>query len=306
MRVFLTGATGYVGSAVLDAFVRSGHQVLALVRQSSKSAEVFSRHGMETVIGDLSNPASFVTAAATCDTLVHTAFESGARGASVDRLAVEAMIDVAARNGAAGRRTTVLYTSSASVLGSVEGEATEETTPMPPALVAWRPAHEAAVLEGARRAGARAAIIRPGVVYGGAQGTVGDLLRDGANGLIRVVGDGRNRWPCIYDRDLADLYVRLATHPDAEGVFHATDHADERVQDIVDAIARHARTRPDVRYMPLPEARAKLGPYADALSLDQVVRSVKARALGWAPSLHSITGNIARLFEEFRTSREAA
>jgi len=178
--------------------------------------------------------------------------------------------------------------------------------PVPPALVAWRPAHEAAVLDGAQRAGARGIVIRPGIVYGGAQGAVGEMLQSAANGLIRVVGDGSNRWPCIYDRDLADLYVRLAMHSDAEGVFHATDHADERVEDIVEAIARHARTPPDVRHVPLPEARQKLGAYADALALDQVVRSPRARALGWAPSLHSIGGNVARLLEEFRAARAAA
>jgi nucleoside-diphosphate-sugar epimerase len=310
MRIFLTGATGYVGSAVLDAFVRAGHRVTALVRHSSAVPDHVARTGLETVIGDLSNPASYVAAAAACDTLVHTAFESSARGTAVDRLAVEALMDVAARVTATGRRVTVLYTSSATVLGSVsESEATgatEDAVPAPPALVAWRPAHERAVLESARQSGARAAVIRPGIVYGGAQGTVGDLLRDAGNGLIRVVGDGHNRWSCIYDRDLADLYVRLARHPDAEGVFHATDDANERVDDIVEAIARHARMRPDVRRVPLPEARVKLGPLADALALDQVVRCPRSLALGWAPSLHSITGNVARLAEEFRRSREAA
>jgi len=305
MRVFLTGATGYVGSAVLEAFVKAGHQVTALVRHAGKSVDLLSRHGVETVVGDLTNPASFASAAGTCDTLVHTALDSSARTASVDRMAVEALIDLAGRAAAAGRRATVIYTSTASVLGHADG-AGEEAAVQPPALVAWRPAHEAAVLEGAGGAGVRAIVVRPGIVYGGAQGTVGDLLRDAANGLIRVVGDGGNRWSCIYDRDLADLYVRLAVHPDAEGVFHATDHAEERVEDIVEAIARHARMRPDVRHVPLPEARVKMGPYADVLALDQVVRSTRARDLGWAPSLHSISGNIARLLEEFRASREAA
>jgi hypothetical protein len=64
--------------------------------------------------------------------------------------------------------------------------------------------------------------------------------------------------------------------------------------------------RPDVRHVPLAEARAKMGPYADALALDQRVRSPRARALGWSPSLHSVAGNVARLQEEFRTRREAA
>jgi nucleoside-diphosphate-sugar epimerase len=300
MRVFLTGATGYVGSAVLDAFVRAGHRVTALVRHSSTASDAPARPGV-----DLSNPASYVAAAAACDTLVHTAFESSARGASVDRVAVEALMDVAARITAAGRRVSVIYTSSASVLGNVNAAA-EDTLPSPPALGSWRPAHEAAVLESGQRSGTRAIVVRPGIVYGGAQGAIADLLQAAADGLIRVVGDGSNRWPTIYDRDLADLYVRLAVHPDADGVFHATDQADERVDDIVEAIARHARTRPDVRHVPLSEARQKPGPYADLVALDQVVRSPRARALGWSPSLHSITGNVARLHEEFRSAQAAA
>ena len=307
MRVFLTGATGYVGSAVLEAFVRAGHRVTTLVRHSSPASEASSRPpGVDAFVGDLSNPASYIATAATCDALVHTAFESSPRGASVDRVVVEALTDVAARVTAAGRRVAVIYTSSASVLGNVDVAAAEDAAPRPPAGVSWRPAHETAVIESAQRSGARAIIVRPGIVYGGAQGAVTELLQGAANGLIRVIGDGSNRWPSIYDRDLAELYVRLATNPDAEGVFHATNDADERVDDIVEAIARHARTRPDVRHVPLTEARLKLGPYADAVALDQVVRSPRARAIGWSPSLHSITGNVARLLEEFRSAQAAA
>ena len=90
-------------------------------------------------------------------------------------------------------------------------------------------------------------------------------------------------------------------------MFHANDEADERVSDIVEAISTHVKMRPDVRHVPLPEARAKLGDYAEALALDQKIRSPRARALGWAPSLHSVSGSVARLLEEFRSaSREAA
>jgi nucleoside-diphosphate-sugar epimerase len=306
MHVFLTGATGYVGSAVLDAFVRAGHRVTTLVRHSSAVNDASSRPGVDAIVGDLSNPASYIAVAASCDALVHTAFESSARGASVDGVAVEALMDVAARVTAAGRRVAVVYTSSVGVLGSAGSPAAEDAVPNPPASVAWRLAHEEAVLAGARRSGARGVVVRPGIVYGGAQGAVGELLQAAADGLIRVIGDGSNRWASIYDRDLAELYVRLAANPEAEGVFHATDEADERVDDIVEAISRHARMRPDVRHVPLPEARPKPGPYADAVTLDRVVRGPRARALGWSPSLHSITGNVARLLEEFRSAQAAA
>ena len=61
--------------------------------------------------------------------------------------------------------------------------------------------------------------------------------------------------------------------------------------------------KPDVRYVPIDEARHKMGAFADALALDQVVRSPRARALGWTPTLHSVAGNAARLLEEWRASR---
>ena len=149
-------------------------------------------------------------------------------------------------------------------------------------------------------------MIRPGIVYGGARGIIGDVLKDAANGLVRVVGDGRNRWACVYDRDLADLYARVIAAPDASGIYHANDEADERVDDIVEAVARYARMEPDVRHMPIEEARAKMGPYAEALALNQVIRSPRARALGWAPTLHSVAGNVPRLIEEYRAARVAA
>jgi nucleoside-diphosphate-sugar epimerase len=121
--------------------------------------------------------------------------------------------------------------------------------------------------------------------------------------LVRVIGDGNNHWPLFYDRDLGDLYARLAASADASGVYHANDEGDERVNDIVSAIKPYLPVKPDVRHVPIEEARTKMGPFADALALDQVVRSPRARALGWTPTLHSVTGNAARLLEEWRGSR---
>jgi nucleoside-diphosphate-sugar epimerase len=123
---------------------------------------------------------------------------------------------------------------------------------------------------------------------------------------MRGVGDGNNHWSLVYDRDLGELIVRLVEIRDAAGIYHANDEGDERVNDLVEAIAAHPLIRPDVRYVPLAEARAKMGPVAEALALDQILRSPRARALGWMPSLHSVARNAARLFEEWRRAREAA
>jgi nucleoside-diphosphate-sugar epimerase len=304
MRIFLTGATGYIGSAVLDALVRAGHDVTALVRDPEKGERIAHR-GVEAVVGELSKGRSYVAKAEACDAIVHTAFEHSKRGQAVDKQAIENLMTAAGKRAAAGKPAAFIYTSGVWVLGDTQGQATEDAPVRPISLVAWRPEHERLVLDRGQ-AGVRTAIVRPGVVYGGSRGIVGDMLKDALNGLVRVVGEGRNHWSCIYDRDLADLYVRVAAHPDAAGIFHANDEADERVVDIVDAIARQAKMRPDVRHVPIEEARAKMGPYADALALDQIVRSPRARALGWAPTLHSVSANVPRLLEEFRNTREAA
>ena len=243
-RVFLTGSTGYIGSAVLDALLRAGLQVTALVREPAK-AERLSNRGVESVLGALGTTRSFVAAAAASDVLVHTAYERSKNGQKVDRQTIETFLEAANRRKARGLATAVIYTSGIWVLGSTQGQATEDAPLRPTPLVAWRPDHEQLVLDAGADSGIRTAVIRPAIVYGGARGIVADLLKDAQNGLVRVVGDGQNRWPCVYDRDLADLYARVATNPEARGIFHANDEADERVIDIVDAIASHAKVRRD-------------------------------------------------------------
>jgi nucleoside-diphosphate-sugar epimerase len=189
------------------------------------------------------------------------------------------------------------------VLGHLPEPADERAPTNPIALAAFRPAHERLVLDAASDR-LRTVVVRPGVVYGGGDGIVSEIFKSANNGLVRVIGDGNNHWPLVYERDLADLYARLVGRDDADGVYHANDEGDERVNDIVSAVRSHLPMKPDVRYVPIEEARNKMGPYADALALDQLVRSPRARALGWTPSLHSVAGNAARLLEEWRAAQK--
>jgi len=298
MRVFLTGGTGYVGSAVLDALVRSGHRVDALVRNPEDAARVTAR-GAHAVSGDLLNAASWRATAAAADGAVHAAVDYTARQRDVDAAAIDGLAGLPARPG-----RFLIYTSGIWVLGSAP-QPVDETAPVNPVeLVSWRPSHELRVLAMAAQ-GVRAIVVRPGIVYGGSRGIVGDLLKDAANSLVRIVGGGDNHWPLVYDRDLGELYARLIGTADAAGVYHATDGGAETVNEIVAALAEHAPTEPSIRRVPLAEARKKMGPYADALALDQIVRSPRARAIGWSPTLHSVSGNAARLFEEWRRGKAA-
>jgi nucleoside-diphosphate-sugar epimerase len=297
MRVFLTGATGYIGNAVLDGLLRAGHSVSALVRGQGAADRIAAR-GADPVRGDLGSPAKYRDVAASHDAIIHAAFSASARGPALDAQAVDAFLGVAGTRGP----STVIYTSGIWVLGPAPQPATEDTPVHPIDLAAWRQAVEQRVL-GASSDKVRTIVIRPGYVYGGARGYVSDMLKDAENGLMRVIGTGDNHWPVVYERDMAELYVRLLATPTASGIYHATDESGDTLKDIVEAIAAHAPARPEVRYMPLAEARKKMGPLADALALDQVVLSPRARALGWAPTLATLTRNVPRLFEEWRNAR---
>ncbi|HEY3383322.1 MAG TPA: NAD(P)H-binding protein [Vicinamibacterales bacterium] len=297
MRIFLTGASGYIGSAVLDALVRGGHQVTGLVRNSEKAGQVLAR-GATPLIGDLADPSSYQEAAVGHEGIIHAGFD-GAHAVDVDRTAVETLLAAAQSRGTGAGDRVIVYTSGIWVLGPTSLPVAEDAPLNPAAIVEYRPAHEQRVVAAAGN-GLRTIVVRPGIVYGGSRGIVGDLFRDASNGLVRVIGSGENHWPVVYDRDLGDLYARFAANPAASGIYHANDEGDERVNDIVEAIVTQVPGTPDVRRVPIDEAKAKHGAYALAMALDQRIRSPRAHALGWAPTLRSISGNTARLFEEWR------
>src|SRR5437763_5613725 len=151
MRIFLTGATGYVGAAVLDALVRGGHDVTALVRNNEKARGVAKR-GAHPVIGNLNDLESFRGSAEAQDGYVHTAFDSSAAGgASIERPAIEALIAAAKRPRTAGAaapaKRFVIYTSGVWVLGKVPEPADETAAINPIPLVSFRPSHEQPVLD---------------------------------------------------------------------------------------------------------------------------------------------------------------
>src|SRR5216684_4758063 len=113
MRIFLTGATGYIGGAVLDALVRGGHDVTALVRDNEKAARVAKR-GAHPVIGNLAEPESFRAAADAQDGYVHAAYDTrSGRGPSIEQTALETIIATAKRprtGGSTAAKRFIIYT----------------------------------------------------------------------------------------------------------------------------------------------------------------------------------------------------
>src|SRR5215212_43328 len=178
MRIFLTGSTGYIGSAVLDALVRGGHDVTALVRNKEKARRVAKRGG-HPVIGELADPASYRAAADAQDGYVHAAYDSrSGKGPAIERTALEIIIAAAQRprTSAAGNpaKRFVIYTSGIWILGRTHEPAAEDSPINPIEIASWRPDNEKLVIDAANDY-LRTAVVRPGVIYGGANGIVGDI-----------------------------------------------------------------------------------------------------------------------------------
>ena len=278
MRIFVTGATGYIGGAVSVALRRAGHDVRGLARTPEKAARL-RRYEIEPVVGDMTHPGSYHEALDECAVLVHAAVDYGAGVVDPDRAVIDTFLAAGTRGA---RPKTVLYTSGVWVYGDTRGRWADETTPPAPVpMVAWRPEHERLVLE---NPGVRGLVVRPGCVYGLAGSLTGRWFESAESGEAEVVGDGTSRWAMVHIHDLADAYVRLAESGYAGEIFNVTDRSRSTVREMAEAAARAAGHPGAVRLVPVEDAARTLGDLAASLALDQHVDSRKAVSrLGWQP-----------------------
>ena len=286
MRIFITGATGFIGQGVARAALDAGHQVTGLVRSTtSASAQGLAERGVALKVGDLCDPQTFVASAAEHDAVVHTASTNDACAGVVDQAAVAAVL------AAMSPGSVLIYTSGAWVYGNTGmGPVTEAAEVDPTALVAWRPAVEQQVLSTAAQRGIGVSVLRPAMVHGRGGGVFALLAQTGRDGgVVRIPGDGRNRWPTVHVDDLGTAYVKALTqaasqNPEVDGqILNIVAEEAVEVTKMADAI-RTAGGADTVEPWPVAEARQQLGLFADALALDQSVDGRKARrVLGWAP-----------------------
>jgi nucleoside-diphosphate-sugar epimerase len=208
MKVFITGATGFIGLAVGQAFARAGYEVYGLCRSEAK-ARLLAREEIRPVPGDLSRPETWAEAAAQATVVIHCAADLQAGMVGPDRAAVEALIAAGPRGP---RPKTLIYTSGVWVNGSTGEVAADETTPLNPLpIVAWRPAHEQAVLSATN---VRGIVLRPGCVYGRSGSLTASWFEGAHKKDLSAVGDGKNRWAMVHVDDLADACVFLMRHFD--------------------------------------------------------------------------------------------
>ncbi len=291
MRIFLTGGTGYIGSAIAGALTRAGHSVTALTRSPEKERGLLQL-GVSPVRGDLADPATYERIAALHDTIVHAAFED----AETDLIALETLIGAARTDD--GRH--LIYTSGSWVLGDTHGSIAFESTPIraPARLVSWRGEHEQLVLLAADE-GVTPSVVRPGLVYGGKGGLVSRYFSSAAEeGAASYIGSGRNHLSLIYREDLAQLY-RLVVERRGWGVFHGVDGVPLVVEEVARAASELAGAAGATKSIPLAQARARMGDLADALCLDQKVGTRRAGELGWKPRFPSFLEGVHAAMAEW-------
>ena len=298
MKVFVTGGTGYIGQAVALRLKKAGHEVLALVR-SKDNAPDLAKAQIKLVQGEMSNPGGYAASAYGCAAVVHCASQMAEGGVELDKRTLTAARDLL--RGQVG--ATLVYTSGCWVYGDTGDTVSDETTELKPAkIVGWRPAHEKLALEAAKD-GIRSTVVRPGIVYGGAKGGIAAGFFDSAlkGGAAQVIGDGRNRWPMVHVDDLAELYVRLVERAPAGSIFNATDPSRLTVKEIATASSRAAGKGGEVSFVPVDQARAKMGVFADALCLEQRLSSEKAQnELDWRPRHVDFTVEAEPLFAAWK------
>jgi nucleoside-diphosphate-sugar epimerase len=284
MKVFLTGASGYIGGSVADALRSAGHEVLGLVRSPQK-ADQLAVSGITPVLGDLSDAALLARAARDADAVVHTADAD-------HRAAAESMLAALAGSGKA-----FLHTSGSSIVGDgAWGEPSdrifEDDTPFQPGPGrAARVAVNERVLAAARE-GVRAMVITPSLIYGAGRGLHRESVQiprlaalASKSGVPRHVGRGENIWSNVHIDDLVDLYLRVLAGGTAGAAYYA-ENGENSMREACVAIGRSLglgeRTAPMTREESIAEFGE--GPATYSYGSNSRVRATRARReLGWAP-----------------------
>jgi nucleoside-diphosphate-sugar epimerase len=281
MKIFVTGATGFVGFSVAAALRRAGHEVWGLTRHEGRALRL-ARHEIHPVIGSLQDHESFRDAIDRASIVVHAAVDYTVDTAALDRETVDFILS---RDRPEAPKSLV-YTSGVWIYGATRNGKVDEASPTKPIKsAAVRGATEKRVLEGA---GPRGLVLRPGCVYG-LQGGLTGLFFSGAEKAgaerraARVAGDLRSRWAMVHADDLADAYVR-AIEQGAGGIFNVVDRSRCSIGGMARAAARSLGVGDEVESMTPEEASQAFGPLSEGLALDQHVDAWKiTRHLGWSP-----------------------
>ncbi|WP_338127596.1 SDR family oxidoreductase [Dickeya fangzhongdai] len=290
MRIFVTGASGFVGSAVVRELIANGYQVLGLVR-SDKSADDLRAIGGSAHRGDIEDLDSVLAGAAVCDGIIHTAFDNDfskfQANCETDRRLIEALGSVI--EGSARR---LVITSAIGILPKSQ-RTTEDSMPAMGSAANPRAATEEAV-DAVIAKGVHASIVRlASSVHGEGDHAFVPLLIDIARktGVSAYIGDGQNCWPAVHRLDAAMLY-RLALERGTSGArYHAVTEERIPFRDIAIAIGRGLGV--PIISKSAAEAEAHFGWFSHFVSFDlDASNRLTRERLGWNPIMPSLLSDL--------------
>jgi nucleoside-diphosphate-sugar epimerase len=282
MRVFVTGATGFIGSAVVKELIAAGHQVLGLCRSDDKAAALTAA-GAEVHRGSLEDLDNLKAGAARSDGVIHLAFNHDfakfAANCEDDRQVIRALGSVLAGSG-----RPLIVTSGTGMANTVPGQpAMEDGAAISSDVIPRAASEEAAAAVAAD--GVNVSVVRLPQVH--------DTVRQGLvtytiaiareKGVCAYLGDGHNRWPAAHLLDVARLYKLAIENAEPNAKYHAVAEEGVSHRDIAEAIGR--RLQIPVKSIAPEEAQAYFGWLAMFAAHDMPASSAQTRKkLGWQPT----------------------
>ena len=295
MKIFITGASGYIGGAIAEALLAAGHEVSGLARSEATAAALRQR-GITPVAGTLDDSTALAAAALKADVTVNAA-DAGHRAVA------EAMVGALAGSGKA-----FIHTSGSSIVGTrARGELVEavfdEDTPFTPSPQRAARVAIDAMVRAAAADGVRAAVIAPSLIYGRGRGRNPHSIQvpwlialAKKAGVAKHIGSGANRWSNVHIDDIVSLYTAAIEQAPA-GAFYFAENGENAMREVCEAVSRMLGFGGRTQSMTVEDAAAEWGEGAanDTMGSNSRVRAKRARAeLGWRPSGNALIEEIER------------
>jgi len=278
MRIFVTGASGWIGSAVVPELIRAGHGVTGLAR-SDASAQAVAGMGADVLRGDLNDADVLRAGALGSDGVIHLAFVVPSVSEAATRTDAQAIETFAASLGGSGKPMVI----SGGTMVTPGRPSTERDELIAAGPIAARISNMRAALATAERGVRSCLVMLPRSVHGQGErhGFIPQLIATArAKGVSGYIGDGASRWPAVHVQDAASLYRLAIEQAPAGAVLNAVGDEGVPVREIAEAIGRHLNL--PARSLPAEEYGGMLVPL---LSTDMPASSaITQELLGWKPT----------------------